>query len=255
MPKYIFQLETLDVHNQRGKKGDVYVASFGVEVGGRAFGPLGRQIGGLGHVISSGDHVELGMFPPDNPPSKWGAWVVGPLEISAADIVSVDYTFVNTADYSGLSNGDNLKIVSAAFGAAIGAGAAAAPATSGASVPLAIAAGVVAVLGEIAGDLLSDSPPKCNGVAFANKITFTGKELDDQVNAAGGTLVSTNFSTNPDIPKDCGHPSGADISFVVVSIPKESVKLFLGRNHDLSIGIKKSMDVVPPVSLRSLIEG
>jgi hypothetical protein len=251
MPRFMFQLQTLNVHNQRGKTGDVYTSAFGVEVGARTIGPLGRQIGTDKARITSGMNIDLSQLPPDNPPGKWGLWAIGPVEVSPDDSVSIDYGFVNIADSSGLSAGDQIKIETATLGAIVGVAGAA---TGIAAVPAAIIGGVVAVFGEIAGDLIGDSPPKCNGVAFANKITLTGKELADQVSAAGGTLISTHFSSNPDIPSACGHPSGADVTFAVVAVPSESVRFFLGRSLDLSLGIRKAMNLAAPTSLRSLIE-
>jgi hypothetical protein len=117
MAKFMFRLQSLHVDFQRGKRPDVYVSTFGIEVGNRSIGPIGRFLdranpqGVPGPGISSGDNIDLSLFPPDNPPGKWGTWEIGPVEIGADDIVAVDYAFTNTSDNGpSISPGDQTKV-------------------------------------------------------------------------------------------------------------------------------------------------
>jgi hypothetical protein len=98
--------------------------------------------------------------------------------------------------------------------------------------------------------------PKCNGVAFADKIIITEEDLRKGTSNPNGTMTITRNSTNPDIPTDCGHPSSADITTSVTLVLTESVRRFLGNKGDLAQGIRKGLNLPlgRPISVRSLIE-
>lgn len=243
---------------QRGKRPDVYASTFGIEVGSRTIGPIGRFLdratpqGVPGPGISSGDNIDLSLFPPNNPPGKWGTWDIGPVEIGGDDIVAVDYAFANTSDNGpSISPGDQTKVAITSFTAIVGVGLAA---TGVGAVLGAVVAGVGAILGELIGGLIPGIP-KCNGVAFADKILLTSGELATGTSNSSGILSITRTSGNPNIPSECGHASSAEITFSVTTVPFESVKKFLGSKGDLSQGIKKALNLTQlPISVRSLIE-
>ena len=266
MPTYLFRLQQAHVFFQRGKVGDVYSVVFGIEVGSRQVGPIGSVIGDSAHHVVSGANIvfrtlppvppptpygawEIG--PPDKPPSKWGTWDVGPVAIDDADTVAIDYAFVNTSDYRGLSPGDQTKIGLTTWTSLVGVGLAA---TGVGALPGAIVAGVGAVLGELIGDLVDSNNPQCNGLAFADKIVLNGAYLRESTDNPDGQMIITRHATNPDIPSDCGHASEADITTAVILIQDESVGEFLGTKGDLSRGMKAALSLSTPVSVRSLIE-
>jgi hypothetical protein len=118
----------------------------------------------------------------------------------------------------------------------------------------AVVAGVGAVVAEVIGDILDTNTPKCNGVAFADKVVLNGAEIAQGTNNPDNKMIITRNSTNPDIPSDCGHPSSGDITTSVTLILSESVRQFLGTKGDLAQGIKKALKLRPPVGIRSLIE-
>jgi hypothetical protein len=257
MAKYMFRLEHMHVAFQRGKRPDVYVSTFGIEVGSRAIGPIGRFLdkaspAQLDHGISSGANINFSDFPPDNPASRWGTWDIGPTEIGTGDIAAIDYAFVDTSDNGpSLSRGDQFKIGVTSYTAIVGVGLAA---SGVGAVVGAIVAGVGAVIGELVGDLIG-SDPKCNGVAFADKIVLTGADIAAGTNNPNEQMTITRTSGNPDIPSECGHPSSGEITFSVTAVPVESVKRFLGSKGDLTQGIKKALNLTQlPISVRSLIE-
>jgi hypothetical protein len=257
MAKFMFRLERMHVDIQRGKQPDVYVSTFGIEVGNRNIGPIGRFLDRKGPQqgtpgIQSGDEIELSNFPPDNPPSKWGTWDIGPVEVGPDDIVAVDYAFVNTSDNGpSISRGDQTKIAITTYTAVVSVGLAA---TGVGAVAAAVVAGVGAVLGEIFGGLLG-SDPKCNGLAFADKVVLTSGEIAQGTSNSTGQMTITRNAGNPDIPKDCGRPSSADITFSVTAIPVESVRRFLGSKGNLKQGLKEGLNLTKlPVSIRSLID-
>jgi hypothetical protein len=127
-----------------------------------------------------------------------------------------------------------------------------------ASIVGAVVAGLAAVLGEVVGDVIDtfEVSPKCNGVAFADKIVLTESDLRQGTNNPNGTMMITRNSTNPDIPSDCGHPSSADITTSVKLIATESVIRFLGKRGDLTQGIRNGLKLPrgEAISVRSLIE-
>jgi hypothetical protein len=257
MPKYLFRLERLHVDFQRGKVGDIYSSTFGIEIGARSIGPIGRIIGERALTIESGRDIDFSTLPPDNPASKSGTWDIGPIEVGPDDTVAIDYVFVNTSDNQGLSKGDQTKIAFASWGAITGVGIAAATGAETAGIGAvvgAVVAGVVAVLGEVVGDVLDANTPKCNGVAFTDKVVLNAAEIAQGTNNPDLKMIITRNSTNPDIPSDCGHPSSGDITTSVTLVLTESVRHFLGTKGDLAEGIKKSLKLTPPVSIRSLIE-
>ena len=90
MSKFMFRLEHLHVDFQRGKRPDVYASTFGIEVGSRAIGPIGRFLDkaspGARQGITSGADINFSDFPPDNPASRWGTWEIGPVEIGTGEI-------------------------------------------------------------------------------------------------------------------------------------------------------------------------
>jgi len=262
MSKFMFRLEHLHVDFQRGKRPDVYASTFGIEVGSRAIGPIGRFLDkaspGARQGITSGADINFSDFPPDNPASRWGTWEIGPVEIGTGEIVAIDYAFIDTSDNGPtLSNGDQTKIGITSYTAIVGVGIAVATAGETAGVGAivgAIVAGVGAVVAELVGDLIG-SDPKCNGVAFADKIVLTGADIAAGTNNPTGQMTVTRTSGNPNIPSECGHPSSGEITFSVTTVPVESVKRFLGPKGNLSQGIKKALNLTQlPISVRALIE-
>ena len=256
MAKYIFRLERMHVNFQRGKEPDVYSSTFGLEIGSRSFGPIGRFLNKKAPTqgnpgIQSGDNINFADFPPDNPVSKWGTWDIGPIEIGANDIVSVDYAFINTSDNGpSISQGDQTKIAFTTFTSIVGIGLATLKGIEGIA---SVTTGVGAVLAELVGDLIPGTP-KCNGTAFADKVLLSGAQLAaDTTNLSGRTMVTRTVG-NPDTPSDCGHAPSADITFSVSALRFESIQRFLGSKGDLRQGIKKALHLTPPIGLRSLIE-
>ncbi len=257
MAKYIFRLEGMHVDFQRGKEPDMDTVTFGILVGPQDRGHVGRYID---RRIQSGDTVLFSDFPPDKPPGKWGTWEIGPTEVGPNDIVQVACTAVNTSDNGpSLSPGDQVKIAIASWSAITGIAIAI---TTGAetagigAIAGAVVSGIGAVLGEIAGDL-TPTPPKCNGLVFADIVSLTGTELADQTNNAAETFSVTSqpLTDGQSHPDDCGHVAQTVVTFSVTSVPFESVRHFLGSKGDLSQGIKKALSLSDPViSVRSLIE-
>jgi hypothetical protein len=264
MPKYLFNLESMHVDFQRGKLEDVYSSTFGIEVGSRAIGPIGRVIGSQHNRIKSGDDIDFSQYLPDNPPSQSGTWAIGPVQVDSGEIVAIDYVFVNTSDSGGLSQGDQTKIGFASWGAIVSVGFAVGVATgppgavvtAAAAVAVAVVAGLAAVLGEVFGDITDANTPKCNGVAFTDKIILTEEDLQNGTSNPNGRMIITRNSTNPDIPADCGHASSADITTSVTLVTAESVRRFLGNRGDLAQGIVKGLKLPlgRAISVRSLIE-
>ena len=253
MAAYLFQLDHLHIDFMRGKDGDAYVVTFGIEVGSRAIGPLGAFATGPGRNWKSGDDVNLSQFPPTNPAGNTATWSVGPVQVAAGDIVNVEYAFVNGASsQSGLTQGDIIKINFAAWSTLIGVGVA--TVTGGvAAVVGAAVAGLGSLLGELLGDVFPGTP-NCNGLAFADKYALSASELAGGTNNVDGQMIITRTSENPDIPSDCGHPSVGEITVSITAVPLESTRKFLGPRGDLSRGIKKALNLTETTTLRHLIE-
>src|SRR4051794_34515921 len=108
MPRYVFQLDRMHVNNQRGKRPDKDVVTFGVQVGADKYAlvrlidrqfpdPPGDPFPGAAEGVSSGDTIEFGLAPPRNPRRRWE---IGPIDIANDDAVLASFTAVNTSDAS-----------------------------------------------------------------------------------------------------------------------------------------------------------
>jgi hypothetical protein len=240
MAKYIFRLDRMKVYFQRGKKDDRDVVTFAIQIGERQYG-LTRVI----DHIRSGLLVEFSNFPPVTLEGRSNEnWELGPIKVQSDDIVEIIYSGVNTSDSDALiTDKEAVSITFAVLEAA--AGDKLGP--------------FMNIAGEIVGALFPEKP-KCNGVAFAERISFLDAKLSRETQTATGLreFVVTRKSINPDLPEDCGHPPDTDVTFSVRLVPFESVREFLGSKGDLRLGINRIGRMLQPtepvISVRSLIE-
>jgi hypothetical protein len=246
--KYVFDLETMHVDVQRGKVPDKDVVTFGVQIGTEQFGPLTRYIDDSGHGIVTGETIHFSTLAPDNPRHRWE---IGPIEVSTDDIVNFIFAAVNTSDSAEiLSRGDQTKTAMVTWTSLVAVGIAA---TGVGAIPAAIIAGVGAVLSEVIGDLVPDTP-HCNGVVVAQKIPLTAGEIARGVADGLGTMRFTQHGENTDIPDACGHPSEADVTYSITAVPAESTESFLGPTGDLQKGIRRLRADQTIISVRDLIQ-
>jgi len=263
MPFYAFRLDNIDVKYQRGKIPDQDVVTFNV-----FSNKIDRGYGAaVYNDLVSGANIPAAAVAPKTSANMTTQWIVSPMEIAPADVVTIVYSGTNVSDWqlgtAAEQRQDQIEIqlldkVTVAVLNATGVGAV-----------VSVLGGLITSALDPIGRLLGfQSQGPCNGLVFSDAVSFTGAEIaalrfgppdsqqhlynswPDSLEASFTRSYTDEATHNTNI---CGHIAETDVTFSVLQVAAVSVKYYMSLFHryqPLSNGLRQF--ATPPGAAFSL---